>query len=81
MDFTKAILAFRHRDESLTYELPYMTILSHDLEAYDCYGTCYKEILQPYIVWSLGNRMGNLFEDTLTLTGKEGYMSFKSGLF
>ena len=75
------ILVFRHRDESLTYELSYMAILSHDPEAYDCYGTCYKEILYPYIVWSLGNQMGNLFKDTLTLTGKEGYMSFKSGPF
>ena len=58
-----------------------MAILSHDLEAYDYYGTCYKKTLQPYIVWSLGNQMGNLFEDTLTLIGKEGYMSFKSGPF
>ena len=42
MDFAKAILAFKHWDESLTYELSYMAILSHDLEAYDCYDTCYK---------------------------------------
>ena len=42
MDFAKAVLAFKHRDESLTYELSYMAILSHDLEAYDCYDTCYK---------------------------------------
>ena len=75
------ILAFRHQDESLTYELPYMAILSNDLETYDFYSTCYNKILQLYIVWSLETRMGNLIEDTVTLTGKEGYVSFNSGPF
>ena len=58
-----------------------MVILSNGLKAYGCYSTGYKKILQLYIVLALGNQMGNLLKDTLTLTGKEGYMSFKSGPF